>query len=235
MIDLKQIAVRAAGFGAQFRNPAVSIAFDDAIGNQPDGAICVSVGGGPLDSHPRLINLNIRVCPNVHVSGDAHLLPMADCSLDAVYSEAVIEHLRDPSRAVSEMYRVLKPGGRLLTIVPFLQVFHGYPDHFQNLTLSGHRLLIDRAGFTIIDLGTCVGPVFAVLDIVSNFLRECFPSGVAGRLAYYGIRMIGAPFCMFDKMLTRHASSHVLASTTFVLAEKPAINSEYPRGESTAA
>ena len=43
--------------------------------------------------------------------GDIHELPFEDESFDAVYAHAVLMHLRDPIRAVREVWRVLKPGG----------------------------------------------------------------------------------------------------------------------------
>src|SRR5436190_2238814 len=43
--------------------------------------------------------------------GDVLDLPLEDCSVDAVFSHAVIDYLPEPSRAVEEFARVLKPGG----------------------------------------------------------------------------------------------------------------------------
>jgi ubiquinone/menaquinone biosynthesis C-methylase UbiE len=40
-------------------------------------------------------------------------LPFADASVDAVFSNAVLQHLRDPQAALIEMHRILKPGGVL--------------------------------------------------------------------------------------------------------------------------
>lgn len=44
-------------------------------------------------------------------TADCYLLPFPDNSFDRVFSHALIEHLAEPRRAASEMYRVLKPGG----------------------------------------------------------------------------------------------------------------------------
>jgi ubiquinone/menaquinone biosynthesis C-methylase UbiE len=43
--------------------------------------------------------------------GDVYTLPYPDASFDAVYSHALLSHLREPGRALAEMRRVLKPNG----------------------------------------------------------------------------------------------------------------------------
>jgi ubiquinone/menaquinone biosynthesis C-methylase UbiE len=45
--------------------------------------------------------------------GDVYALPFADSTFDAVFSNALLDHLRAPQEAIAEMYRVLKPGGVL--------------------------------------------------------------------------------------------------------------------------
>jgi ubiquinone/menaquinone biosynthesis C-methylase UbiE len=45
---------------------------------------------------------------------DAHALPFADNSFDGCYAIGVFEILPDPRRALAEMVRVLRPGGRLV-------------------------------------------------------------------------------------------------------------------------
>ncbi|SFF94029.1 class I SAM-dependent methyltransferase [Neptunomonas qingdaonensis] len=48
------------------------------------------------------------------VQGDGHDLPLASSSLDAVLCCLVLCSVPDPQRALSEIYRVLKPGGNLV-------------------------------------------------------------------------------------------------------------------------
>jgi len=50
--------------------------------------------------------------------GDVRDLPFADASFAAIYSMGTIEHFDETERAVGEMSRVLKPGGRAIIGVP---------------------------------------------------------------------------------------------------------------------
>ena len=47
------------------------------------------------------------------VEGVAESLPLADESQDVVFFESVLEHVDSPKRCLSEIYRVLRPGGIL--------------------------------------------------------------------------------------------------------------------------
>jgi SAM-dependent methyltransferase len=57
--------------------------------------------------------------PSLHDAvGDVRDLPFIDASFDAIYSMGTIEHFDETERAVEEMARVLKPGGRAIIGVP---------------------------------------------------------------------------------------------------------------------
>jgi ubiquinone/menaquinone biosynthesis C-methylase UbiE len=51
------------------------------------------------------------------VRGDAEALPFDDASFDGVYSVGVLHHVPDVARAVGEIRRVVRPGGRALVAV----------------------------------------------------------------------------------------------------------------------
>jgi demethylmenaquinone methyltransferase/2-methoxy-6-polyprenyl-1,4-benzoquinol methylase len=52
------------------------------------------------------------------VRGDAENLPYADGTFDAVWSSGSIEYWPSPVDALTEAYRVTKPGGRVLVVGP---------------------------------------------------------------------------------------------------------------------
>ena len=53
------------------------------------------------------------------VKGDANLLPFDDATFDAAHCERVLMHLEEPPRAIDEMVRVVRPGGRVVAAEVF--------------------------------------------------------------------------------------------------------------------
>jgi SAM-dependent methyltransferase len=213
-------AIKACiGKGDDLRSPAAHAAFAEILQRRQRG-IVLSVGGGPTRPDPRMTNMNIAWVENVDVVATAYRLPFKDNSVAAVHCEAVLEHLEFPENAVAEMFRVLQFGGVAFGATPFLQPYHGYPDHFQNFTLQGHVRLFERVGFSVVDAGTCVGPTFALVDIAANYARELFPTRIASRVSERLIRFFGRPLRLLDIPATAGPRSSMLCSSTFVYARK---------------
>jgi SAM-dependent methyltransferase len=84
------------------------------------------------------------------VHGDAGALPVASGVVDCVALLDVLEHLPEPARALREIARVLKPGGRLVLQVPFLYPLHDEPHDFQRWTIHGLRGILAPTGFRIV-------------------------------------------------------------------------------------
>ncbi len=67
------------------------------------------------------------------VVGDIHAIPLADASVDAIICSSVLEHVRDPRRAMAELTRILKPGGQLFLFVPSIYPYHARQGHYPDL------------------------------------------------------------------------------------------------------
>ena len=77
-------------------------------------------------------------------------LPLQDNSFDVVWATEVIEHVADTGRWLSEVRRVLKPGGRVLLTTPShgrLRVALGGIERFSQ-PLGDHLHLYTRASLT---------------------------------------------------------------------------------------
>ena len=53
-----------------------------------------------------------------YIVGDLYDIPFSDASIDAITIREVIEHIKEPERALLEMKRVLKDGGRIILTTP---------------------------------------------------------------------------------------------------------------------
>lgn len=49
---------------------------------------------------------------------DVQSIPMDDCSVDVIICNHLLEHVEDDRRAMSELYRIMRPGGWGIMIVP---------------------------------------------------------------------------------------------------------------------
>lgn len=59
----------------------------------------------------RVIAFDIYTSPLTQFIADAHHIPLADDSVDAVLVQTVLEHVLDPSQVVGEIHRILRSGG----------------------------------------------------------------------------------------------------------------------------
>ena len=104
-----------------------------------------------------------------YIEGDVYSLPFEAASIDVVRCERVFQHLADPARAVAEIARVLRPGGRVMLIDSdwATAIMHpGDPQVLQALStvmlagtanpFSGRRLAgqLVAAGLVVDDIGS---------------------------------------------------------------------------------
>lgn len=84
---------------------------------------------------PEAIGVDIREGVT-DIAADIHSLPFEQYSADIIISRHSIEHLLDPTKAMKEWIRVLKPGGKMVIILPD----HEYINTMDDLYSRGQHL-----------------------------------------------------------------------------------------------
>lgn len=74
-------------------------------------------------------------------------IPVEDERFDRILFNQVLEHVDDPTAVLAELYRVLKPGGRILCTVPLFYQEHQQPYDFFRYTRFALQKLFEDAGF----------------------------------------------------------------------------------------
>jgi len=67
---------------------------------------------------PGYLGVDLEPGPDVEVIADMHALPFRTSSVDHVHTRHTLEHVHDPHRCISELYRITRSGCKITVIVP---------------------------------------------------------------------------------------------------------------------
>lgn len=112
---------------------------------------CIDIGAGS-DGLSRYVKLFPKITGVREwdlSDGDAQLMEgVADESFDTVHSSHTLEHMRDVEEALDNWWRILKPGGHLVVVVPDWELYEQgiwpstfNPDHKHRFTTSRETLM----------------------------------------------------------------------------------------------
>lgn len=86
--------------------------------------------------------------PKTDLVCDIASIPEPDASFDAILCTEVLEHVPDPVVVLTELTRLLKPGGKIILSVPFCSFTHFAPYHFSTgLSRYWYQEHLKRLGF----------------------------------------------------------------------------------------
>jgi SAM-dependent methyltransferase/uncharacterized protein YbaR (Trm112 family) len=184
------------------------------------GGSIAGEGFDALCSHSGLdlVETDVSFGPRVSIICDGHDLPFADGSFDAVIAQAVLEHVVDPIRCVSEMQRVLRKGGLIYSETPFMQQVHGGRYDFARFTHRGHRRLFKH--FEEVHSGMIGGAGMALAWSWQYFLRSFGRSVRAQVLLSMAGRLTAFYFKYFDYILQNIPGSYDAASGFYFMGRK---------------
>ncbi|HXU77073.1 MAG TPA: class I SAM-dependent methyltransferase, partial [Methylomirabilota bacterium] len=136
----------------------------------PGGAAVLDIGGRvqpyrALLPETRYLALDIRATPLVDVIASAEQIPFGDQRFDLVLCTQMLEYVPDPGRVLSEIHRVLKPGGRLLLSVPAMFPQDADEDRWRFLPAGLRQLLSAFAQVELLPEGGSIAGFFRTLNV----------------------------------------------------------------------
>jgi len=89
--------------------------------------IILDIGCGHRKA-PNSIGVDIKRTRGVDIIADVCRLPFKDESIDEIICSEVLEHVDDLVKAMEEIHRVLKPGGKVMIKVPHVKSLDAFRD-----------------------------------------------------------------------------------------------------------
>lgn len=169
----------------------IAYAVADAAAGLPAGTRVLDAGAGEAPYR----ELFIRCAYTTHdwpgtmhegaraadILADIHELPIDDGSFDFVLLTEVLEHVAEPQRALTELRRVLAPGGTLLLTVPFVGELHEEPHDHYRYTSYGLSGLLQRAGFDAVAVRPLTGWYSTLAHVMRHSGLATARPGMTGR------------------------------------------------------
>lgn len=102
-----------------------------------------------------MVGIDMREGNGVDIVVDAKKTDFEDESFDTIICLDTLEHVDWPRNLIHESYRIMKPGGYifLATVMDF--PIHDYPSDYWRFTPECLRLLLDDAGYEVIETEGC--------------------------------------------------------------------------------
>jgi SAM-dependent methyltransferase len=156
----------------------------------------------------------------VHL-GTPETLGLPAESYDVIYALQTIEHVEEPAALMAELFRILKPSGRLVLVTDNTEsidfdLFHrsywgGYhfPRHWNLFNPSALSRLGERTGFTSIRIETIVSPVNWVYSIHNYLVDKGAPGWLIRRFTLKSPVALGV-FTLLDIVLQKFGRGALL-------------------------
>jgi SAM-dependent methyltransferase len=151
--------VEALGQRTSVPGPIYEFGAYRVAGQQGRGDVRACFRGRPF------VGCDLSHGPGVDEIQDLHALTLADGTIGTALLLDTIEHVREPFRAMAEVYRCLQPGGLMVMTSVMYFPIHLHPDDYWRFTASGFASLVrrfDDASVDMIGLRTLPHTVVAV-------------------------------------------------------------------------
>lgn len=209
-------------YGRQNRSKAVRETIAGALSRLPKGRYGLNFGAGGIDYGQRVLDLDVGTHLVVDILSAGSLeIPLQDSSLSLVISQEVLEHVRDPRRAVKEFHRVLAADGELVLQLPFMIGYHPGPEDFWRFSVEAYDQLLPADRWEILAKRISVGHGSGFHRVLTEFAAVHFSvfGGKIYRASKGFFALLFAPFILFDLLTDLLPEKHRIPGGYIVRAK----------------
>ena len=151
-----------------------------------------------------------------------------DFPVDVVYSNALFEHLDNPSEFLENTYNMLNPGGKLIIRLPVItgtlhdadkantDINFWKPCHRALYSLEGLTILLSKYGFSIKDYASLA---YYGYKVMSRMLRLGYHDIEYMRNPCYQLKGLDS-YIIYINILLKSLFDHIICSDFILIAEK---------------
>lgn len=107
---------------------------------------------------------------DIDIFYDGNAIPFIDSTFDSVICNQVLEHVFNPNTFLTEINRVLKPGGKFLLTVPFVWDEHEQPNDYARYSSYGLKFLLEKHSFEVIEFRKTNNNITVLFQLLNGYI-----------------------------------------------------------------
>ena len=180
----------------------------------------LNLGSGARVVGKGIINVDIHAYPGVEIVADACVVPLPNGSVARIISDNVLEHVKEPVKAVAEMHRLLEIGGLVYVATPFCYPYHSSPSDFTRWTSQGLIQLFNN--FEVVEIGVRAGPFSSLTVNLNHLFATIFSFGSTKlySLLLNLVMFVTFPIKLPDIIFNRWPKADIMAAQLYCVMRK---------------
>lgn len=169
----------------------------------------LDVGSGSKPYKELFKNVTQYIGMDIEVSGHEHskseidifydgkTFPFENSTIDSLVFFEVFEHVFNPEQFLSEIARVVKPGGKCVVTIPFIWGEHEQPYDFARYSSFGLKHLFDGHGLVIVEHKKYLADLRIFSLLINSYIYTICKKYLPGLIAWIVI----LPFSLINNIL----------------------------------
>ncbi|MCM8525876.1 MAG: class I SAM-dependent methyltransferase [Lentisphaeraceae bacterium] len=209
-------------YGDHNSNKCVIRAINKVLDSISENGVGLNVGAGKTDIDKRIKKMELAPGNGIDYVGSVENIPEKNDFFDVVISQEVLEHVKNPWKAISEIQRVLKKGGLAYIQLPFTIGFHPCPNDYWRFSQEGIEELIKSTNMEIVERGISAGSATGFYRISVEFFAILFSLPIPPMYKFFKalVSLLLYPVKLLDPIMNLSNQKDRICGGYFIICRK---------------